>query len=94
MSLEGAVAVLNRMVADRVVSRYAIGGAMGAMFYIEPVNTEDLAVYVDFTADQIIVSLEPIYAYLDSIGYPERRGIWAVIEGIPDQFLPVAGPLL
>ncbi len=94
MGLEAAVAVLNRMVSDRVVSRYAIGGAFGAMFYIEPIETEDLDVYVDFPPDQVIASLEPIYAYLESIGYSERRGIWVIIEGIPVQFLPVAGPLL
>jgi hypothetical protein len=30
------------MVKDGVIEQYAIGGAVAAIFYIEPINTNDL----------------------------------------------------
>jgi hypothetical protein len=38
--------VLNELEKESVFSRYAIGGAMAATFYTEPVLTFDLAVFV------------------------------------------------
>jgi hypothetical protein len=43
------VTVLSELVAaqkDGVLARYAIGGAVGATFYIEPAATEDIDVFV------------------------------------------------
>lgn len=34
--------VLNRLVDEGVLGRYAVGGAMAAMFYTEPGMTEEL----------------------------------------------------
>lgn len=33
------------MVKDGVIEQYAIGGAVAALFYIEPINTNDLDVF-------------------------------------------------
>lgn len=41
-----ALMALNRLVADGVIASYAIGGAIGASFYIEAQATEDLDVFV------------------------------------------------
>ena len=38
--------VLNQLEKEGVFTRYAIGGAMGATFYTEPVLTFDLDVFV------------------------------------------------
>ena len=38
--------VLNELERDGVFTRYAIGGAMGATFYTEPLLTFDLDVFV------------------------------------------------
>ena len=38
--------VLNGLERDGVLSRYAIGGAMGATFYVEPLLTFDLDIFV------------------------------------------------
>ena len=40
--------VLNELERDGIVERYAIGGAMGATFYVEPLLTFDLDVFVIF----------------------------------------------
>ena len=44
MSIRDAIIVLNQMRADGVIERYAIGGAVGATFYLEPVATLDVDV--------------------------------------------------
>ena len=40
--------MLAELVAEGVIEDYAIGGAMGATFYLEPVVTMDLGVFVLF----------------------------------------------
>lgn len=41
-----ALRALNEIVADRVIEKYAIGDAVGAAFYIEATQTEDVDVFV------------------------------------------------
>jgi len=83
------------MQGDGVIDRYAIGGAVGATFYLEPVATLDVDIFVAFKGDagKIIVSPEPIYDYLKSKGCT-TEGEYIVIAGWPVQFLPCRGPLL
>ncbi len=38
--------VLNELEQERIFARYAIGGAMGATFYVEPLLTFDLDIFV------------------------------------------------
>jgi len=40
--------VLNEMCVDGVIGTYAIGGAVGATFYLEPFATLDLDVFILF----------------------------------------------
>lgn len=42
VSIAQVISVINQMEADGVVERYAIGGAVGATFYLEPVATLDV----------------------------------------------------
>lgn len=54
--------VLNELEREGVFSRYALGGAMAATFYTEPVLTFDLDVFVLLSASTgKLVSLAPIY---------------------------------
>ena len=46
MSIREVIATLNQMQADGVIERYAIGGAVGATFYLEPLATLDVDVFV------------------------------------------------
>lgn len=88
--------VLNALVQDQIIRNYAIGGAMGAAFYIEPVMTVDLDVFVFFRDETSLSPLEPVYATLRERGYtPDQVQHECVqIEGIPVQFLPVHNELL
>ena len=38
--------IVNRMQADGIVGKYAIGGAVGATFYLEPSATLDVDIFV------------------------------------------------
>lgn len=84
-------AVLNQMVADGVIENYAVGGALGAMFYVEPFSTKDLDVFVPIHG-RLIIEL-PEFAYLKSRGYTEFEHEGIVVEGWPVQFLPATTPL-
>lgn len=85
-------AVLNQMVADGVVENYAIAGAVGAIFYVEPFSTKDLDVIVPRTEDRIVIEL-PEFAYLKDLGYKNFESEGIVVEGWPVQFLPATTPL-
>ncbi len=95
MSLKSVLAVIARMQADGVIHRYAIGGAVGATFYLEPVATLDLDVFVALApeAGRSLVSLEPIYRYLTDHG-AALQGEYVVIEDWPVRFLAGGTPLV
>jgi hypothetical protein len=92
--MEPALRVLNDLERDGVVSRYAIGGAVGAVFYMEPFLTYDLDVFVQLEQTSGgLLTLSPIYEALKRRGYVED-GECVIVEGIPVQFLPAYNALL
>ena len=84
--------IINQMVADGAIENYAVAGAIGAMFYIEPFSTEDLDVFVLTPEDRLVIEL-PGWEYLRARGYTEIRKEGIVVEGWPVQFMPVNNPL-
>lgn len=97
MNIKETIATINQMQADGVIGRYAIGGAVAANFYpVEPVDTRDLDVFVALEppAGQAIVSLRPIYDYLEIRGFQKDGKGDILIFGEPVQFLPVGGDTL
>jgi hypothetical protein len=92
--MQKTLQVLNDLVTDGVLNRYAIGGAMGATFYVEPVLTFDLDIFVILPQTVSgLLTLEPLYDSLRDRGYTEE-GECVNIEGIPVQFLPAHNDLL
>jgi len=91
--MEKSLAVLNQMEQEGVISRYAIGGAIAATFYVEPVQTFDLDVFILFPSPPSgLISASPIFDYLIVRGYTAEREM-INIEGWPVQFLPVYNSL-
>ncbi len=92
--MKDTLKVINQMQADGVIGLYAIGGAVGATFYLEPVATLDLDVFVSIqpSSESPLISLSPIFNYLKDRGH-EIRGEYVVIGNWPVQFLPPADPL-
>lgn len=88
--------VLNLLIEDGVISDYAIGGAMGATFYLEPVMTMDLDIFIILLDKFDLLPLQPIYSALRAKGYlPDEHEKECInIEGTPVQFLPAYNALL
>lgn len=86
--------VINRMQAEGVIGKYAIAGAVGATFYLEPAATLDVDILVALrnSSGGSLLTLDPIYNYLTSHGYKDEKE-YIVIEGWPVQFLPPCDPL-
>lgn len=81
------------MERDGVIDRYAIGGAIAATLYVEPIQTYDLDIFVIFPISPSgLISASPIYTYLAARGY-RAEGEAINIAGWPVQFLPVFNPL-
>src|SRR3990172_5922944 len=95
VSIAQVISLINQMEAAGVVARYAIGGAGGATFYLEPVATLDVDIFVAFhhQAGQVVVSPRPIFDYLTARG-GVVEGEYIVLAGWPVQFLPATSPLV
>jgi len=93
--MKEALVALNKACESGVIDGYAIGGAIGASFYIEAVNTEDVDAFVFLTppAESALITLTPLYDELIRLGGVVeneyiRFGSW------PVQILPAYKPLV
>jgi hypothetical protein len=97
MSLEGVIQIINEMQADGVIGQYAIGGAVGATFYLEPAETWDVDVFFTLEANvesgAFDTSILQVYSYLKGRG-AVVDGQYIVVADQPIQFLPPSGPLV
>lgn len=95
MNIKETISTINQMQADGIIQRYAIGGAVGATFYLEPIATLDLDVFVSFQPEpgRLLASPQPIFDYLKARG-GGMEGEYIVVAGWPVQFLPAANPLV
>jgi hypothetical protein len=105
VKIKEVIVAINQMQADGVIDRYAIGGAVGATFYLEPVATLDVDIFVE-PHDAARLEIEGEHGEqgrrrVDRMGRvvtrPSDREIasqYIVIGGWPVQFLPPTGSLV
>ena len=95
MNIVEVITLINQMQTDGVIERYAIGGAVGATFHLEPISTLDVDIFVAFQQEpgSVLISPEPIFDYLAARSY-RVEGEYIVIAGWPVQFLPPTSPLV
>lgn len=98
MAMKNTISIINQMVLDGIIERYAIGGAVAAYNYIEASSTEDLDILISFEGLEVnsksgLVTLGPIVTYLADKGYADWHKEGLMIEGWPVQFLPVSDRL-
>ena len=91
--MKETLAIVEQLYANGVLGPYAVGGAVGAAFYLEPVATLDIDIFVLFESARLILTLTPIYEACAKLGYP-AEGDSIQIEGWPVQFLPASQPLV
>lgn len=91
--MKEALSEINALKESGIIGQSAVGGAMGATFYLEPVSTFDLDIFVMFEGAPLILTLSPIYDFLKARGHG-AEGDAIVISRWPVQFLPAESPLL
>ena len=89
--MEKVLQVLNRMQADGIIERFAIGGGIAAILYLEPYQTDDIDVFISpvVVGANGLVSFGRIYSYLEELGYNTERE-YIRIEGWLVQFVPAS----
>jgi hypothetical protein len=93
-AVKATIQAINQMQADHIIGKYAIGGAVGATFYLEPAATLDVDIFVTLPTEPggTLLSLSSIYDYLKARGGAlEHEHV--VIGGWPVQFLPASDAL-
>lgn len=73
--MKATLVIVEQLHADGVVGSYAVGGAVGAAFYLEPVATLDVDIFVLFEPAPLILTLTPIYEACAKLGYQGSRAV-------------------
>lgn len=84
---------INALREAGIIGQSAMGGAMGATFYLEPISTYDVDIFVLFETPSLILTLTPLYEFLKARGH-EPEGDAVSVGGWPVQFLPAESALL
>jgi len=79
-----ALRTLNELKRKGVIKDYAIGGGYAANYYLEPILTYDLDIFVLMTTDK---EYSELYQYFRSRKY-QIKNVYVILEGMPVQFLP------
>ena len=89
--MEKVIQILNRMQADGIIEKFAIGGGIAAIRYLEPYETDDIDVFISpvVVGANGLVSFGRIYSYLEELGYNTERE-YIRIEGWLVQFVPAS----
>ncbi|MBA3856001.1 MAG: hypothetical protein C0507_03735 [Cyanobacteria bacterium PR.3.49] len=84
--IAGALSIINSLVGDGIVKKYAVGGSIALLNYVEPFVTEDLDIFCHIEETGTLISLSPIYSHLKSLGF-QSDGEFISIDGVLVQFL-------
>lgn len=95
MDIKEVVKDFNEMEAGGLFTRYAIGGAVGALFYLEPTDTFDVDIFISLSPmpGRLLIDISPVTEYLiDKGGVLEKEHVR--IFGWPVQILAASEGLL
>ena len=92
-NIADVVRAVQDLIDRGIVSNYAIGGAIGGLFWDEVISTFDLDIFVMLTDQKgLLIDLGPIYAWATERGFPQSKE-HITISGIPVQLVPAPNPL-
>lgn len=65
------IAVLDQMCAERIIRKFAVGGAFAATLHDEPIATRDLDIFFLFSKEQnsLVLDLSEIYDFALRLGF-------------------------
>jgi len=80
----------NGLVAAKLIEDWALGGALAAIYYVEPFTTYDADIFFIPADKGLTAGIPAIYAHLQSQGWQVERE-HLVVRGFPVQFLAAGG---
>jgi hypothetical protein len=80
----------NELVAAGLIEDYALGGALAAIYYVEPFTTYDADIIFVAAEKGLTAGIPAIYAHLQERGWRVERE-HLLVQGFPVQFLAAAG---
>lgn len=85
--MQKTLQIINKLLEEKIIDRYAIAGGMAQFYYIEPSVTYDLDLIVHVSGEESTLNpLKGIYDWADKYGY-KTENEHILIGGIPVQFL-------
>lgn len=95
MGLKHVFAEIEALQTAGIVRQYALGGAVAAIYYVEPATTQDVDMFVVFREDSgsSLAPLSPVHEFLAARG-ATIEGEHLIIGDWPVQILPAIGGLL
>src|SRR5271169_1605286 len=90
LPLADVLRAANDLVAANLIEDWALGGALAAIYYVEPFSTYDADIFFIPKDKGLTAGIPAIYAHLQSQGWQiEREHL--LIKGFPVQFLAASG---
>lgn len=80
----------NSLVAAKIIEDWALGGALAAIYYVEPFTTYGADIFFIPADKGITAGVPAIYAHLQSRGWQVEGG-HLLAKGFPVQFLAASG---
>ena len=80
----------NELVSAGLIKDYALGGALAAIYYTEPITTYDAAIIFVASDETLSAGIPAIYSHLQSKGWRVERE-HLLIGDFPVQFLAASG---
>ncbi len=80
----------NELVSAGLIEDYALGGALAAIYYVEPFTTYDADIIFIATDKTLSAGIPAIYSHLQSKGWRVERE-HLMVKDFPVQFLAASG---
>ena len=90
LPLADVLRAANGLVAAKLIEDWALGGALAAIYYVEPFTTYDADIFFIPADKGLTAGIPAIYAHLQSQGWQVERE-HLVVRGFPVQFLAAGG---
>ena len=90
LPLADVLRAANGLVAAKLIEDWALGGALAAIYYVEPFTTYDADVFFIPADKGLTAGIPAIYAHLQAQGWQVERE-HLLVRGFPVQFLAASG---
>ena len=90
LPLADVLRAANGLVAAKLIEDWALGGALAAIYYVEPFTTYDADIFFIPADKGLTAGIPAIYAHLQAQGWQVERE-HLMLRGFPVQFLAASG---